>query len=270
MKVLLILAGIVLALLVLGWVGLHITPGPFPAFPQRTAATLETVPLPQGLPAPVERFYRQLYGDTVPAINSAVLTGRGYLRVNGITFPARFRFTHSAEQGYRHYIEATWFGLPLLKVNEHFLEGKSRLELPFGVSEGPNVDQGANLALWAEAIWFPSIWTTDQRAHWEAVDADTALLVVPFGEHQQRFVVRFGPESGMLQLMESMRYKNPDSASKTLWLNEALEWKSINGTTIPQVGAITWLDEGTPWAVFTIEDVVYNVDVQAYIRANGP
>ena len=30
-----------------------------------------------------------------------------------------------------------------------------------------------------------------------------------------------------------------------------------------------WFDEGTPWAVFTVEDIVYNADVQEYIRAKG-
>ena len=38
---------------------------------------------------------------------------------------------------------------------------------------------------------------------------------------------------------------------------------------IPSPAATTWLDEGTPWAVWTIEDVVYNVDVSEYIKARG-
>jgi hypothetical protein len=33
--------------------------------------------------------------------------------------------------------------------------------------------------------------------------------------------------------------------------------------------AATWMDEGKPWAVFTLEDVAYNVDVSEYIRASG-
>jgi hypothetical protein len=33
--------------------------------------------------------------------------------------------------------------------------------------------------------------------------------------------------------------------------------------------AITWFDAGTPWAVFDVEEVVLNVDVQEYIRARG-
>jgi hypothetical protein len=33
------------------------------------------------------------------------------------------------------------------------------------------------------------------------------------------------------------------------------------------VGFATWLDQGTPWAVFTLESVVYNTDVSEHIRA---
>jgi membrane protease YdiL (CAAX protease family) len=110
------------------------------------------MPLPGGLPAPVERFYRQIYGENVPVITSAVITTRAKLRLpskGGITFPARFRFTHDAGKGYRHYIEATFFGLPLMRVNEHYLDGKSRLETPFGVGEGTIMNTRKQLSVFA-------------------------------------------------------------------------------------------------------------------------
>jgi hypothetical protein len=104
---------------------------------------------------------------------------------------------------------------------------------------------------------------------WEAVDADTAGLVVPFGEEEDHFMVRFDSATGRLQSMESMRYKEAENEVKTRWLNEVKAWGEVSGFVLPAVGAATWEDEGTPWAVFTVEDVVYNVDVKEYVRAKG-
>ena len=49
-----IIAGLLIAIGLLGWLGLHIQPTPFPSLPEQTQPLI-TVPVPAGLPAPVER-----------------------------------------------------------------------------------------------------------------------------------------------------------------------------------------------------------------------
>jgi hypothetical protein len=270
LKLLLGFVAVVALLVLVGWLGLQVQPAPFADFPQQSPA-LETVPIPAGLPAPVERFYRTVYGEAVPVITSAVISGRADVRpVGPLSFPARFRFTHIAGQGYRHYIEATWFGLPIMQVDERYLDGRALGKTPFGVDEGPKVDQGANLGMWSESIWMPALFLTDSRVHWEPVDAQTALLVVPFNSTQERYVVRFDPQTGLTQWFESMRYHNQASPEKTLWLNHALEWKMLDGRLTNTIGAAIWMDDGKAWATFHVEDIKFNVDVQQTIRATGP
>ena len=265
------LIGVVFAVLVLGWLGLQIKPWPFPAYPGKTP-DLKTAPLPAGLPAPVERFYRKVYGDEIPVIETAVIQGRAVIRpFMNITLPARFVFVHNAGKDYRHYIEATLFGLPVLKVNEGYIDGESFFESPMGTyTDDANTNQGANLALWAEAGWFPSLWVSDPRARWEPVDDNTALLYVPFEQGEENLVVRFNPKTGLIDTLEAMRYREPgEGKPKILWITRNEKGKSIPGTKIKAVGSATWLDQGRPWAVFTLEELVYNVEVSEYIRQRG-
>jgi hypothetical protein len=219
----------------------------------------------------VERYFRAVAGERVPLIRSAVLTGRARLRLSGLPFPARFRFVHEAGRGYRHYIECTWFGAPVMRVNEAFLDGHARLDLPFGTVAGePKVDEAANLALWGEAIWFPSLLATDLRVRWEPIGETTARLVVPSTAADGSFTVEFDAGSGLLRSMEAPRYRSAADEARIPWRLEPLGWREFHGLRIPSPAAVTWLDQARPWAVFAVEDAAYNADVSEYLRAPGP
>jgi uncharacterized protein DUF6544 len=261
MKVISIIAVAVLAILFIGWLGLQVKPRPF-SMPRLPQSPTKTVPIPSGLPAPVERFYRAMYGDQVPVVDTVVITGRGRMRPFGIWLPARFVITHNAGRDYRHYFEATFFGIPFLKVNEGYVDGKSFFESPMGNAyDDPNTNQGANLALWAEGAWFPSLWVTDSRARWEAVDDNTALLRVPFEDQTETFIVRFNPRTAMVDNMEAMRFRAANDTAKILWITSS----SPDGA----VGYATWFDNGKPWLGLSVEELVQNMDVRDYIRARG-
>jgi hypothetical protein len=271
MNTILIIICVLAILSFLVWLGLKLKPAPFSSFPEDTPP-LKTVPLPDGLPAPVEQFYRTVYGEEVPVIETVVIKGRAKISPFGVKLPGRFIFVHNAGKDYRHYIEATFFGLPFMKVNESYVGGNSHFELPIGAYDNdPSITQGAVLGLWAEAAWFPAIYLTDPRAHWEPVDDKTALLFVPFGDEEENFVVRFDPETGLIDLMEAMRCREAgQKLHKILWFTQSIEGPTIDGTNLSAVGAATWFDQGKPWAVFTLEEVKYNVDVSEYILQKGP
>lgn len=192
---------VLFAFVLLLWLGLQIPPAPFTS-PNLLAAGAKLIPLPANLPAPVERYYHTVYGEQIPVIETVVIAGRGRIRPFGVWLPARFVMVHNAGRDYRHYFEATFFGLPFLRVNEGYLDGQSFFESPMGTYyNDPNTNQGANLALWAEGGWFPGLWLTDPRAKWEAVDECTTLLRVPFENQTETFTVRFNPETGLVDLM---------------------------------------------------------------------
>jgi hypothetical protein len=271
MKILLIIICILTALIFFGWLGFQVKPKSFEPYPENTPE-LKTVPLPADLPMPVKRFYKTVYGDEVPVIDTVVIKGRATISPFGMKMPARFIFVHNAGRDYRHYIEATWFGLPIMKVNESYVDGNSLFEVPIvGTLENdPSTSQAANLAVWAEATWFPTIWITDPRVRWEPIDDYTALLYVPYKDQEENFVMRFNPDTGLLDSMEAMRFRESgDQAKKILWITRSEKGRTIEGTKLSAVGSATWLDQGIPWAVFTLEEVKYNVDISEYIQQKG-
>jgi hypothetical protein len=266
-----IVIAVIVVVLAVGWLGLQVKPAPFEDYPEASQPT-DTIPLPDGLPAPVERYYRAAYGDEIPVVHSVVITGRARMRPVGLWLPARYRFTHDAGQGYRHYIEATWFRIPIMKINERYVDGTARMELPWMKDEGAKLDQAANIGMWAElAASAPSVLLTDPRVRWQAVDDETAILVVPLGDDAtDSFVVRFDPAGGQIASLEAMRYRDSKSAVKVLWIAAYEEGSEpIGDAGVPATGTATWLDQGEPWAYFTAEDIRYNVDVDEYVRARG-
>jgi hypothetical protein len=257
-----VIIDIVILVVLLLVLGLRHQPDPFTSF-QGQPGVVHTQPIPEGLPAPVDRFYRQLYGEEIPVYTSAVMSGRGTIRFMGIVFPGRVRFTHISGQSYRHYMEAMVWDYPLFRVNESYLDGHSRLELPFGTFvDAPFTQGAANQGLWAEMAAYPAYYLTDPRTHWEAVDETTAKLYFPYGDEEQEFTLTFDPVTGNLVRLETLRHQDEKSGPIRWWG----DMKERNGNMVYEVN---WANEQGPWLVSEIEEIVFNADLKDYIRQRG-
>jgi hypothetical protein len=255
-----------LLFLVIGWLGFQIKPRPFPA--QSRVHNLGTVDLPPDLPEPVRRYYLTAFGPHIPRVESLVVWARARIR-RGLWMSLRSWVAHVPGYDFRRYMEVTWFGLPVLKVIDEYVKGKGMTKVGRQEATSPYIDQAASLILWAEAAAMPSLLISDPRAHWEAVDASSARLIVPFEEQEDVITVRFDSQTGLISRMEAMRNKN--GPEKVLWLVDFLNWGRFHNALLPTRISITWADENKPWSYWDWEAFEWNVDITNYIpEAQSP
>lgn len=150
-----------------GWLGLKVRPKAPPPYSEETPE-LDTVKLPAGLPQPVHRHFRAVFGDKVPRTESAVVWGRADFKLGGLWAPMRFKSYHVAGREFLRDMEITWFGMPVLRGSDAYLDGEGSLKITGLLNmsnKGRTMDQGENLAMWGEAPFTtPSALALDPRA----------------------------------------------------------------------------------------------------------
>jgi hypothetical protein len=269
-RVALTVAGLLAVLGGVGWGGLQVKPRPFPPHPERTR-DLGTVTLPTDLPEPVGGYIRATIGERVPRIQTAVVWGRGEFNLMGLWFPMRFKSYHVAGREFRRDMELTWFGIPIFRGYDAYINGKGSLEFTglFGLlhvsDEGTKIDQGDNLAMWAEAPFTtPSVLVLDPRVSWESIDSHTARLVFPFGDGEDSLRVAFDAETNLMGSISGMRYRDRED-TKTPYRGEYEEWKTVHGIKVPHHTVAIWEDQGRPYVILDIEGTEYNVEISEKI-----
>jgi hypothetical protein len=129
-------------LAVLAWSGIRVRPPRFES-PNWNSPDLDSVRPPANLPAPVARYAKTVFGDSIPVVESALIVGRADLALNGIAFKGRFKFYHRAGSAYYHDIQLTWFGLPMIRVDEQYKDGQAITKLP-----GARIEKDQRTNLW--------------------------------------------------------------------------------------------------------------------------
>ena len=246
----------------IAWGGLHIPSQRFPSHPQRTR-DLGVVDVPGDLPTPVRRHFAATFGQQVPKIESAVIWGEARWKVAGLWMPTRFEAIYLAGRDFYRAMEVTWFGRPILRGEEGYRNGQGAQRLKGLVNRygaGSKVTQAQNMAMWAEAMWLPTVYLVGERARWEAVDEETAKLVFPLGEGEDHLRVAFDPQTGLMWRMAGMRWRD-DEARKIPWRVEFDSWRIFHPAIVPARLIVSWGDAVGTYAILQAEGVEYNVNV---------
>jgi hypothetical protein len=191
------------------------------------------------------------------------------MRLGPLWLPLRFQMIAIPGQAFVRRMQITWFALLVFKGVDTYINSEGEMKVGNTVVCGPEIDQGANLALWAEALSTPSALVADPRVRWEPIDDRTARLIVPCGSGSDHLLVHFDPQTGLIRETTADRFRTPGQP-KEPWKVELGDYKTVHGACIATKVAITWERDGRPWSVWSVwsvEGVEYNVDVAGLLRA---
>lgn len=218
------------------------------------------------LPAPVERFREAALREGLTDIETLVIETAGRMRRPGtLRIPLRVRMVHRLGHEFAHEIRIGVGRLSFRFGLDAYVDGHGVMRIGPSVQTGVEFDQGALIALWGEALGFPSAWMDRPDVRWEAVDPDTALLVVRGPEGDIPITVGFDKATGYPAFCEAERYKA--RGPKVGWRGTYRDWRRFDsGVLAPSRFEVHWADEPWPWLEIQTESVRANVPISAALE----
>jgi len=125
----------------------------------------------------------------------------------GIWLPLRMRTQHQLGAAFVPDIELSWHGRTVVSATEAFVVGRGWSQQGPNVTVGPEIDQGAGLFLWAEAVLIPWLYTMDCAAIVEEVAAGRLALGLSLGEQEEGAQMEF--EGDHPVRFSARRFKGP-------------------------------------------------------------
>lgn len=210
----------------------------------------------EGLPAPVQRYFRAVLRDGQPIITRARLTQRGEF------------LQHEAEDGWRPFTatqtiltrppgflwDARIQAGPGVAVHVHdaYIAGEGMLQgallglvTLLDLSGTPEAAEGELMRYLAEAVWVPTALLPSQGVQWAPVDDARALATLVDGETSVSLVFAFGEDGLVTSVFAAARPRTVDGAMvSTPWEGHFADYVERDGMMVPAWGEVEWQPEG--------------------------
>jgi hypothetical protein len=207
----------------------------------------------EGLPAPVQRYFRIVLTDGMPMVARVDVRHSGSMKMSG-TSPQWKPFTSD-----QHVVTRNpgfdWNGrinmlpgVPVL-VHDAYVAGEGSLHAAllglFTVAEMRGTDdigKGELMRFFAEAAWYPTALFPSQGVRWEAVDAHSAWATLVDGAITITMHFSFNDEG----LIDAVRADDRGRTSAgrivpTPWQGRFWNYQDRNGMRVPLNGEAAWL-----------------------------
>jgi len=220
----------------------------------------------EGLPEPVQRYFRNNIREGAPLIDAARLKQEGQLR----TSPQQAWLDVQAQQyftvmpsGFIWYVSTRLMALPVIGRDAYY-EGTGSMKIRLlslipivNITNNDEINQAGLARYAAELMWMPTALLPREGLRWEAIDTTHARLI--FCDHgiEITLTVTFA-EKGEIVKVTAPRLLN---GTFEQWGGEVEAYQWFGDYRIPASGRIIWyLDEGDfHYFTYNITDVEYNV-----------
>jgi hypothetical protein len=230
--------------------------------PRRSTVVVRPAPRPQPstLPTPVARFVH-LAERTYPGpIHTVALDTTAWIRRPGIPpLPMSIRMAHRLGEAFVHDIRLGRGPLSVRIGLDAYVDGHGIMRIGRSLHTGPTYDRGALIAMWGEALTFPTAWLGRTDARWEAADDDVARLVLAAPTGDVPITVAFDPVTGFPDFCLAERHKGDGPLAP--WTGRYRDWRVEDGVLAPHRLVVQWLDEPEPWLAITVRSIELDVPI---------
>jgi hypothetical protein len=225
----------------------------------------------EGLPAPVQRYFRAVLKEGQPIIAAASLEVFGTFNLSATgeqwkPFTSQQRVV-TRRPGFLWDAQISMMpGLPV-RVVDSYIAGQGLLSAAIlglftmaDVSGDGEIARGEFMRYFAEALWYPTALLPSQGVQWEAVDDRSANATIVDGPLTLTLLFRFNEGDLIASFRAEARGGIVDKAVVMApWEGNWSNYQTRDGMTVPFTGEVAWMrPEGRrPYFVGTVTSLRY-------------
>jgi hypothetical protein len=207
----------------------------------------------EGLPAPVQRYFRTVLKEGQPIINAATIELAGTFNLSATgeqwkPFTSRQRVV-IRRPGFLWDAQMAMLPGVAVRVVDSYIAGEGILRAAVlglftmaKVHGGGEIARGEFMRFLAEAAWYPTALLPSQGVRWQAVDEHSANATIVDGPLTLTLLFRFN-DAGLIDSFRAEARGAMVGKEMVMipWEGNWSDYRSRDGMTIPFTGEVAWL-----------------------------
>jgi len=227
----------------------------------------------EGLPAPVQRYFRAALKEGQPIIAALTVELVGTINLSATEerwkpFTSRQRIV-TRRPGFLWDAQVSMLPGVVVRVVDSYIAGEGLLRAAIlgmftvaDVSGGGEIARGEFMRFFAEAAWYPTALLPSQGVRWEAVDDRSANATIVDGPLTLTLLFRFN-DAGLIDSFRAEARGAGVGKEMVMvpWEGNWSNYQSRDGMTVPFTGEVAWMrPEGRKsYFVGTVTSLTYEL-----------